>query len=201
MRIKHEIKKVVDGPAGSFEVTRALLPAGSYIPPEDVAGTREFLDLLGLSAPVPSPVDQVPESSSLRLVFIAAPYSGDGKLDGPAVLEARGTPAADALNARVAETLRVADELIALGLCPLNPLFFHFQNLAFPRGRATWLRLSLELVRRSDIILRLPGPSAGADYEILYGRDLGIPVVYSLDAIREVLDRENSQKTEALKKC
>jgi hypothetical protein len=166
----------------------ATVAGPERIPADQVAGIDKLLDRLerAIGRPAVSPVDQVPAFKALVSVFIAAPYSGDGKLDGPAVLEARGTPAAEALNARVAESIRVSEELISAGFCPINPLFFHFQNLCFPRGRSTWLRLSLELVRRSDAVLRLPGPSAGADKEIEYAHQAGIPVVYSLDELRRL---------------
>lgn len=46
-----------------------------------------------------------------------------------------------------------------------------------------WLAMSLELVRRCDIVLRLPGESKGADLEVELARSLGKPVYYSVEEL------------------
>ncbi len=52
-------------------------------------------------------------------------------------------------------------------------------------GHADWVEMDLEIVRRCDGVLRLPGESAGADAEVAYANECGIPVFSSVeDAVR-----------------
>ncbi len=52
-------------------------------------------------------------------------------------------------------------------------------------GAEPWLTMDLELVKRSDAVLRLPGESSGADGEVAHARSLGIPVFHSVDEVVE----------------
>jgi hypothetical protein len=47
-------------------------------------------------------------------------------------------------------------------------------------GAEPWLTMDLEMVRRCDAVLRLPGESSGADGETAHADSLGIPVFHSL---------------------
>lgn len=47
-------------------------------------------------------------------------------------------------------------------------------------GAEPWLTMDLELVKRSDAVLRLPGESSGADGEVAHAESLGIPVFHSI---------------------
>jgi hypothetical protein len=44
-----------------------------------------------------------------------------------------------------------------------------------------WMRIDLDWVAVADAVLRLPGPSKGADMECARAKELGIPVFYSVD--------------------
>lgn len=87
----------------------------------------------------------------------------------------------------VAQNVRVqldtADTLMTLGYCPFVPVFTHFQHLHKPRLYGDWLRIDEEFVRRSDVVLRLPGESNGAEREVKLALSLDIPVVYSIDEL------------------
>lgn len=52
-----------------------------------------------------------------------------------------------------------------------------------PKGTVheQWLAGSLELVRRCDCVVRLPGESKGADMEVALARELGKPVYHSVE--------------------
>jgi hypothetical protein len=105
-------------------------------------------------------------------VYIASPYTkGDV-----------------AQNVRV--QLDVADELMALGYCPIVPLFSHFQHLHKPRPYEDWMRIDEEKIRRCDVVLRLPGESAGADREVRLAESLGIPVVHTTAKLVAIKIRE-----------
>lgn len=86
-------------------------------------------------------------------------------------------------NVRV--QLDAADELMSMGYCPIVPLFTHFQHLHKPRNYEDWMSIDEEKVRRCDVLLRLPGESAGADREVGLATSIGIPVVYSINELRE----------------
>ena len=62
-----------------------------------------------------------------------------------------------------------------------------FAAEAFPGGttHAAWMGCDLEIVRRCDCLLRLPGESAGADLEEATARRHGLPVYLSVsEAVR-----------------
>ena len=51
-------------------------------------------------------------------------------------------------------------------------------------GAEPWLTMDLELVKRSDAVLRLPGDSSGADGEVEHATKLGIPVFYRIEDLK-----------------
>lgn len=107
-------------------------------------------------------------------VYIASPYTkGDV-----------------AQNVRV--QLDIADELMTIGLCPIVPLFTHFQHLHKPRPYEDWMRIDEEKVRRCDILLRLDGESVGADREVKLANSIGIPVAYSVEELKKFIDKQNA---------
>ncbi len=46
-----------------------------------------------------------------------------------------------------------------------------------------WLEMDLEMVRRCDCVLRLPGESEGADGEVECARNVGLPVYYDIQEL------------------
>lgn len=67
--------------------------------------------------------------------------------------------------------------LIVNGYSVFNPALSMclFDNMLI--DHATWLEQDLPWVEASDIVLRLPGESTGADMETAFARERGIPVV------------------------
>jgi len=90
-----------------------------------------------------------------------------------------------AVNVR--RQMDAADELMNLGLVPIAPLLSHFQHLVHPRPYQDWLKFDLELVLRSDAVLRLPGESKGADGEVGHANNYNIPVFYGIDYLKDYL--------------
>lgn len=92
------------------------------------------------------------------LVYIAAPYSSDP----------------------VGNTRRVIEEGMALwrtGLvAPLIPHLSLLSDLVCPMPCEDWYAFDLDLVDHCDAMLRLPGKSTGADNEVCYAEEHGIPV-------------------------
>ena len=101
-------------------------------------------------------------------VYIASPYTkGDV-----------------AINVKL--QLDTYDQLMTLGYAPFAPLYSHFQHMAHPRPYADWIAIDLEWIHACDVLLRLPGDSSGADGEVAYAIEIGVPVVYSIE---ELLNR------------
>jgi hypothetical protein len=79
--------------------------------------------------------------------------------------------------------------LHSLGLSPFCPHLTLFLERQFgvQLTHEQWIAADLPWVEASDILLRLPGPSRGADEEVACARALNIPVCHSLDEVRELL--------------
>lgn len=120
----------------------------------------------------------------MKVIYVAGPIASSGEL---------------ACNIRRACIAGV--ELMKAGACPLVPhtgACWGQSTYAAPAGRdvlpevgrsgATWddwMRVCLEMVRRSDAVLRLPGLSRGADLEVQEAASLGKPVFHNVgDAVR-----------------
>ena len=99
-------------------------------------------------------------------------------------------------NCRLAFTTAV--RLMAAGITPVVPhgsCFWGnaitaegaFRPEALPHGTAPedWYEMDLELVRRCDAVLRLPGLSRGADLEVAEARERGVPVLYDVESVLE----------------
>ena len=98
------------------------------------------------------------------LVYLAAPYSYPD-------------PASNTVR-----VLRVASDLYDSGLVvPLVPHLTLLWDAIDPRPVEHWYGYDLELLRRSDAILRLAGLSYGADQEVTEAVAIGLPTFSSPD--------------------
>jgi Domain of unknown function (DUF4406) len=86
--------------------------------------------------------------------------------------------------------MEVGDRLIKMGYVPFLPLLTHYQHLVYPQSYEMWMELDFEMVKRSDMLLRLPGESAGADREVALATKLKIPVAYSLEDLMQKTIKE-----------
>lgn len=98
------------------------------------------------------------------IIYIASPYSS----------YADKQAAVDAQMAAFATLRDLGHETIA-------PLLSHYIDQRHPASYARWLQWCLAMVAVSDVVLRLPGDSDGADREVAEARRLGKPVVYGID--------------------
>lgn len=98
-------------------------------------------------------------------VYVAGPYSqGDV-----------------AVNVRKA--YEAADELANRGFAPYVPHATHFWHMLFPRPYEFWLELDNMFLPHCDAVLRLPGPSSGADKEVALAGELRIPIFYDIPTL------------------
>lgn len=98
-------------------------------------------------------------------VYIAGPYT---KPD-PAV--------------NVANACRCWRELWDLGFVPFCPHWTHLQHMLHPLPYEAWMEYDRAWLVSCDVLLRLPGESAGADREVDDMGRLGKPVVHSVDEL------------------
>lgn len=109
-------------------------------------------------------------------VYIASPYSkGD-------------------VAVNVARQMTCANILIDTGFAPFAPLLFHFQHLHSPKSYKIWMTLDFEWVKSCDVLLRLSGDSEGADREVEFAKNIGIPVVFSLGELWDAYPKNKTIK-------
>lgn len=105
----------------------------------------------------------------MKVVYISSPYTlGDV-----------------AKNVKV--QMDAAHRIMDLGHCPIWPLASHFLHIDRARPVRDWMEVDIELVKRSDVVLRLPGESAGADEEVMEALKADVPVCYTWASLEEEL--------------
>src|SRR3984885_14282848 len=112
-------------------------------------------------------------------IYVAGPYT-----NGDVAVNVRN--AYDAAN-------RLAD----LGFAPFVPHATHFWHMLFPRPYEFWLDLDNQFLPVCQAVLRLPGPSSGADKEVLLAQERGIPVFAKIDELVRHFDLERSPESAA----
>ena len=83
------------------------------------------------------------------------------------------------------EALRVGTELLNAGLAPFVPHLSVWWDEFYPQAYERWLAYDFAWLSRCDALLRLPGASPGADREVAFARERGIPVFGSVGAVLE----------------
>jgi hypothetical protein len=86
-----------------------------------------------------------------------------------------------AINVRNA--FEAANELADLGFAPFVPHSTHFWHMMFPRPYEFWLDLDNQFLPFCQAVLRLEGPSSGADKEVELAKSLGIPVFHRVQDV------------------
>ena len=79
-----------------------------------------------------------------------------------------------------------SDILLSHGYTPYCPHLTHYwAMIAGDRSWDEWLSFDELWLARCDVVLRLPGDSPGAEREVAFARNHGIPVVYSIGGLTE----------------
>lgn len=107
---------------------------------------------------------------SLPRVYISGPLTDGDSLDG---------------DVRLANVNRAIDAFAELAESAFSPLCPHLTEyverrhpLRIPYGK--WIELDLPWIDVSDAVLRLPGPSKGADREVEYAFEHSVPVFHNI---------------------
>jgi hypothetical protein len=99
-------------------------------------------------------------------VYVAGPYT-------------QGDPVVN-VRAAIAE----AELLAVLGHAPYVPHLTMLWHLVAPHDTEFWYAHDLEWLAVCDAVVRIPGPSVGADAEVKEAERLGIPVYASALDVR-----------------
>lgn len=83
----------------------------------------------------------------------------------------------------VANAVRAGMRLRELGHVPIIPHLSHFAHLIESRPYQFWMDWDLELLKRCDAVLRLPGDSPGAEIEVRAAQRAGLPVYHSVEEV------------------
>ena len=81
-----------------------------------------------------------------------------------------------------ANAIRAGEEVRKAGVAPYVPHLTMFWHLLVPNEYEVWLEHDIHWLRKCDALIRLPGPSLGADAEVVEAERLGIAVYYSVEA-------------------
>jgi hypothetical protein len=108
-------------------------------------------------------------------VYVAGPYT-------------KGNVEQNVLNA-----IDASSELISIGLAPFCPHLSHYVDQIHPHSWKQWMDIDIEFLIDCDIVLRIPGESKGADFEVNEAHKLGMLVVYSIDEIKAIFKLPESK--------
>ena len=81
------------------------------------------------------------------------------------------------------KVIQVADYLMQFGFSPYVPHMNIIWHLVIPHDPDFWYKYDLEWLKKCDCLLRLSGKSLGADEEVKFAKELGIPVYYTTDEL------------------
>ena len=114
-------------------------------------------------------VSKQPPTGDL-LIYLAGPISTD-----PTDETKYATKAQERANIRRA--IDVADAFAMRGHSVFVPHLNRFWHIRHPRGFEFWMRQDENILRRCDLMVRMPGASRGADREQRYAEQNGVQVV------------------------
>ena len=87
----------------------------------------------------------------------------------------------------VRRAMQAADHLLAVGLIPFVPHLNAAWHMVSPKDYETWMQWDDAWLSRCDALLRLPGPSDGADQEMVRAQEMGLPVYLSIPDLMDAL--------------
>lgn len=87
--------------------------------------------------------------------------------------------------------IQVGFELMDLGYAPFVPHYSYFVDMASTHGAGRyeqWIAVDLAYIQVCHALLRLPGRSKGADREVTFAHQHGIPVYYAIPDLRSEIE-------------
>jgi len=101
----------------------------------------------------------------MKRIYIAGPYT-------------QGDPEENTRKA-----IAAADIVAAAGFAPFVPHLSHLWEQISPKPYQFWIDLDNAFLPICEALLRIPGPSNGADAEVALAESLGIPVFFTTDEL------------------
>lgn len=107
------------------------------------------------------------------------------RTDAPHIYVAHpmGKPPAFAENCQRA--IDFGEEVYKLGALPKVPAHTVAWHERHPKDYEAWMAIDFAVIVRCDALCRMPGESPGADREVAFARAQKIPVLFSLDEVRD----------------
>jgi nucleoside 2-deoxyribosyltransferase len=100
-------------------------------------------------------------------VYLAGPYSVGNK------------------EANIVKALVYAEHLTRKGFLVYVPHLSHFWDLEYPHDAKFWLEYDEHWLAVCDCVLRIPGESVGADREMKFAINRGIPVCLDFESLEK----------------
>ena len=83
----------------------------------------------------------------------------------------------------IGEAIKVAEQLVALGYIPYIPHLTHLWHLIHNHSLEFWYAYDKLWIPKCNCMIRIPGPSNGADREVEAATFLEKPVFYSVEEL------------------
>ena len=84
----------------------------------------------------------------------------------------------------LSQAIQAGDELWREGFAPYIPHANYIWEIMCPKTAQEWLEHDLNWLAVCDAVLRIPGESEGADFEVFWAKDNKIPVFYGIAALK-----------------
>jgi len=89
--------------------------------------------------------------------------------------------------ANIRQAILAADRALRAGHTPFIPHLDFLWELVVESPYETRMSYDHEWIKVCDALIRLPGESKGADREVVWARELGIPVYFGIDEFLDVV--------------
>ena len=97
----------------------------------------------------------------MKRVYIAGPYSADEPL---------------VTGDNVRKAIDAGEQVVKMNALPFVPHLYHLWQVHTPHAWAYWMAMDKAWLEQCDALWRLPGKSVGADMEVEFAVERGIPV-------------------------
>lgn len=96
------------------------------------------------------------------------------------------------VDENIRQAIAAGKMLLDRGYAPFVPHLSHFAEplatwMVDPLRYEIWLDLDRSFIAVCDALLRIPGESRGADREVAWAVELGIPVFHTLDVLYDCI--------------
>jgi hypothetical protein len=88
----------------------------------------------------------------------------------------------------VNRAIDAGNEVESLGFRAFIPHMSYWRDARHPRPYEEWMEIDEDWLEACDVLLRLPGPSSGADREIAAAKRMGIPVFHSVRELAAAME-------------